>query len=242
MSDPTVALIAPEEPDATAANGFPDPGALFNWVSPTAWINTVVESLTGFNAIGYCTEWVGGDWGAIYKFGDAMINMGRCADLIGVNLQQGMLKLDSDWDGNANDAAYNYFTSLSSSLSQLRTALTDLGESYHKAANGAWGLANQLGNLIQNLADSAILAGMIAGGSTALMSTGVGAIVGGPGYVAVTLIIADMLMMVNKISTIINTGMMVIFGAFGMGMDMAYKGGNLDNIPLPATAYVPLGA
>ncbi|GID29129.1 hypothetical protein [Paractinoplanes brasiliensis] len=242
MVDPTAALVAPGEPDASAANGFPDPGALFNYVSPTAWINAVIDGLTGFNAIEYCTQWVGGDWGAIYKFGDALISMGQCADQLAVNLQQGMLKLDSGWDGNANDSAYNYFTSLSASVSELRFKLTDLGEEYHKAANGAWGLANQLGNLIQALADSAILAGIIAGGSTALMSTGVGAVVGGPGYVAVTLIVADMLVIVNKISVIIQTGMMAIFGSFGLAMDIAYQGGSLDSIPLPSAAYAAPGA
>ncbi len=241
MSDPTAALVAPEEPDVSSTNGFPDPGALFNWVSPTAWVNAIIESLTGFNAIGYCTEWVGGDWGAIYKFGEALINMGRCTDQLAVDLQQGMARLDSDWDGNADDAAYNYFTSLSSSVSRLRFSLTDIGEAYHKAANGAWGLANQLGNLIQSLADSAILAGVIAGGSTALMSTGVGAVAAGPGYLALTLIIADMLVLANKISTIINTGMMAIFGFFGTAMDIAYQGGDLDDILLPITAYAPPG-
>ncbi|GLW33364.1 hypothetical protein [Actinoplanes regularis] len=242
MSDPAAALVAPGEPDASAANGFPDPGALFNWVSPTAWINSVIESLFGINPVEYCTQWAGGDWGAIYKFGDALISMSECTDLLAIDLQQGMLRIDSSWDGNANDAAYNYFTSLSSSLNQLRTALTDIGESYHKAANGAWGLANQLGNLLQNLVDGAILLGIIGGGSMALMSTGVGAMAAGPAYLAMTLIIADMLMLINKMSTIINTGMMAIFGLFGMGMDMAYQGGSLDNIPLPATAYAPPGA
>ncbi|GAA4602393.1 hypothetical protein BJY16_004233 [Actinoplanes octamycinicus] len=242
MADPTAALVAPEEPDTSATNGFPDPGMLFNWVSPTAWINAIIESLTDFNAIGYCTEWVGGDWAAIWKFGDALTNIGECTDQLAVNLQQGMLRLDSRWDGNANDAAYNYFTSLSSSLNLLRTRLNEVGEAYHKAANGAWGLANQLGNLIQNLVDSAILAGVIAGGSTALMSTGVGAAVGAPGYAALALIVARMVSLCNKISTVINTAMMGIFGFFGTAMDVAYQGGSLDDIPLPGAPYTPPGA
>jgi hypothetical protein len=242
MADPASSLVAPVEPDASAADGFPDPGGLFNYISPTAWINAVIDSLTGVDAVGYLTESIGGDWGVIYQFGDALINMGECVDQVGINVQQGMLTLDADWDGNANDAAYNYFTSLSSSLNLLRTRLNELGESYHKAANGAWGLANQLGNLLQGLVDNAILAGIIAGGSTALMSTGVGAVVGAPGYAAVALIIADMVLLVNRMSLIVNTALMVIMGSFGIGMDIAYQGGSPDDIPLPATPYALPGA
>ncbi|GAA2679618.1 hypothetical protein [Actinoplanes palleronii] len=242
MADPTAALVAPGEPDASAADGFPDPGALFNYLSPTYWINATIERTTGKDVIGYLTASIGGDWGPIYQFGDALISMGECVDRVGVNVQQGMLALDSAWDGNASDAAYNYFTSLSSSVNLLRTKLNELGESYHKAANGAWGLANQLGNLLQGLVDNAILAGVIAGGSTALMSTGVGAVAAGPGYVALTLVIADMVVLVNKMSLIINTALTVIMGSFGIGMDIVYQGGSLDDIPLPATAYAPPGA
>src|SRR4051794_15838241 len=104
MQDPTLELVPPGEPDASAANGFPDPGALFNYVSPTAWINAIIVSLTDFDPVGYCTEWIGGDWGSFYQFGDAMINLSRCVEQVAINVQEGTLKVDSRWDGNANDA------------------------------------------------------------------------------------------------------------------------------------------
>ncbi|SDT60748.1 hypothetical protein [Actinoplanes derwentensis] len=238
MQDPTLALVPVEEPEDSVASGFPDPGVYFNYVSPTAWINAAIESLSGFDALGYCTDWVAGDWAAIYKFGDALGNLGRCVDQVAVNVQQGFLALDADWDGNANDAAARYFTSLSSAISELRFALTDLGKNYHKAANGAWGLSTQLGNLIQALVDKAIVAGVIAVGSSALMTTGAGL----AGYAALALIVADMVNLASSISAIISTGMMTIFGSFGMGMDIAYQGGSLDRIPLPPAPYAGPGA
>lgn len=237
MQNPALALVPVGEPDDSSANGFPDPGVYFNYVSPTAWINAVIESLSGFDVLGYCTDWVGGDWAAVYRFGDALGNLSRCVDQIAFNVQQGFLALDADWDGNANDAAAGYFTSLAGSVSELRFALTDLGENYHKAASGAWGLSTQLGNLIQALVDKAIVAGVIGVASTALMTTGAGM----AGYAALALLVADMVRIASNVSAIISTGMMAILGSFGTGMDVAYQGGSLQSIPFPQAPYVGPG-
>ena len=107
------------------------------------------------------------------------------------------------------------------------------GNAYHKAATGAWQVSNQLGNIAQALADNAILAGLVAGASGALMGTGVGAAVGGAGMGAVTLIVLDMLKLINDASLIINTAGTAIFGVFGETMSLAYQGGDLTSVPLP---------
>lgn len=82
MDDPTAFLTQPGEPDDSVSNGFANPADLFNYVSPSAWINSAIESLTGFDLFGYCTDWVGGDWAAIWKFGDAMANLADCMQQI----------------------------------------------------------------------------------------------------------------------------------------------------------------
>lgn len=87
-------------------------------------------------------------------------------------------------------------------------------------------------------ADKAILAGVTAAAGTALAETGVGAILG---YAATALIVADMLKLINRASTIINTAGTVILGLAGTGMDLGYKGGNLTSIQLPSTAYTAPG-
>jgi hypothetical protein len=125
-----------------------------------------------------------------------MTNLARCADQVAVNAQQGMLLLDSGWDGNANDAAANYFTSLASSVSDLRFALTDIGDAYKKAANGAWGLALELGNILQALGDYAIVAGIVAVGSPLLLAGGVGV----ANYAALALIAAKMVQLASSLA------------------------------------------
>jgi hypothetical protein len=239
VDDPTDFLKEPGEPDASVSNGFANPLDLFNYVSPSAWINAAIESLTGVDVFGWMTDWVSGDWAAMWKFGDAMANLAECMQQIGINIQQGMLELDNSWDGNAGDAAFKYFSDLAAATSGQQIALRDRQDDYHKAAVGAWELSNQLGNILQALADKAILAGISAAAGTALAETGVGAIIG---YGVAALIVVDMLNLINRASVIINTAGTAILGLFGGGMDLAYQGGDLSAIPLPSVAYTAPGA
>ncbi|TMM35772.1 MAG: hypothetical protein E6F99_18295 [Actinobacteria bacterium] len=234
MDDPTALLVAPGEPDASVSNGFANPLDLFNYVSPSAWINAAIEELTGVDVIGWMTNWVSGDWAAIWKFGDALHNLGQCLEQLGINIQQGMLDLDPAWDGNASDAAYQYFSNFAAAVGGQQSSLYDIGENYHKAALGAWQLANQLGNIVQALADKAIIAGIAAAAGTATAESGVGAIVG---YGVAGLMVVDMLDLINKASTIINAAGTAILGLFGTGMDIGFKGGDLSRVALPSVPY-----
>jgi hypothetical protein len=234
MDDPTSYLVEPGEPDDSVSNGFANPLDLFNYASPSAWINTAIEKLTGVDVFGWVTEWLSGDWAAIWRFGDAMGYLAQSVQQLGINIQQGMIDLDSSWDGNASDAAYQYFSGLASSVSGQQGPLSEIRANYHKAARGAWQFANQLGNILQALADKAIIAGIAAAAGTITAETGVGAVVG---YGVAALIVVDMLELINKASTIINTAGTVILGLFGLGMDGAFQGGDLASTPLPMVAY-----
>ena len=135
---------------------------------------------------------------------------------------------------NAADAAYNYFSTLAAATSGQQTALFAAAEGYHDAARGAWQLSSQLGNLLQAVADKAILVGICAAAGTATAETGVGAVVG---YGVAAWQAVELLELVNKASTIINTAGTVILAAFGGGMTIAGQGGDLTAVPLPTVPY-----
>lgn len=236
MDDPTMYLVEPEEPEASITKGFANPLALLNYASPSAWINEAITELTGFDVMGWMGNAVAGDWAAIYKFGDAMENLAKFQSLLGVNVQMQVEIAERSWQGNAAAAADQYFASLGQAASVQQIPLRDVRDRYHKAAIGAWELSNQLGNILQALADKAVLAGISALAGSVLAETGVGAVVG-YGVAAVT--VADMLSDINKASTKIQSFGGVIIGMFGGGMDMGSMGdgGELNNYPLPAGAY-----
>lgn len=234
MDDPAAFLVAPGEPDDSISKGFVNPLDMFNYVSPSAWINAAIEALTGVDVISWMTDYLAGDWAAIWKFGDAMGHLADCLQQFGINIQQGAINLDPSWDGNASDAAYQYFSHLAAAVSGQKAPLYDIAENYHQAARGAWELSNQLGNILQALADKAILAGIAAAAGTATAESGVGAFLG---YGVASLIVVDMLNLINKASTIINTAGTAVLGMFGVGMEIGYKGGDLSAVPLPSVAY-----
>ncbi|ASW56804.1 hypothetical protein [Plantactinospora sp. KBS50] len=240
MNDATIFLVEPGEPEASISQGFANPLDLFNYLSPSAWINSAIADLTGTDVFGWMTDWIGGDWAAMWKFGDALGHLAECLQQIGINIQAGVIALDASWDGNANDAAYRYFSHLASSVSGQQYALTDLRDRYHKAATGAWQMSNQLGNILQALADKAILAGIAAAAGTITAETGIGALAG---YGTAALIVTDMLKLINQASIIINTAGTAILSFFGIAIDLIYQGGGgLGSIPLPAVSYTPPAA
>jgi hypothetical protein len=124
-------------------------------------------------------------------------------------------------------------------VSGQQRSLYDIVDNYHKAAVGAWELSNQLGNIMQAIADKAILAGIAAAAGTITAESGIGAVVG---YGAAALIVVDMLRLINKASTIINTAGTIIAGLAGGGMDAADRSGELSAVPLPSVAYSLPGA
>ncbi|MEU4427901.1 hypothetical protein AB0F81_45380 [Actinoplanes sp. NPDC024001] len=236
MPDPAIHLVAPSLPDETWTQGFVNPLDLFNYMSPAAWLNRGVEAATGFDVIGYCMDAITGEWDAIWKFGGAMGQLADCLAELGIDVQDGALQLDGHWDGNAADAAHRYFSDFAAALNGQQINLRDIQQDYEKAALGAWQLSNQLGNIVQAIADK-FLIGAIVWAATAATGVGVAA-----GYGVAGLQLVQILAKINKASILINTAGSVILGVFGTGMDIGYKGGDLSTVPLPRTAYALPGA
>jgi hypothetical protein len=234
MGDAGRFLVSPGEPDDSVTNGFLNPTDIFNYVSPSAWVNDVIEKVSGVDLFGLATETFTGEWAALYKFGDAMASLAQFMQQVGIDVQAGAVELDGRWDGNAADAAYNYFTQLAAATSGQQAALFDAARGYHEAAKGAWQLSSQLGNLLQAVVDKAILVGVSWAAGTATAETGIGAVAG---YGVAAWQAAELLDLINQASTIINTAGTVIGAAFGGGMDVAGQGGSLSAAPLPAAPY-----
>ncbi|NMO55202.1 hypothetical protein HH310_28960 [Actinoplanes sp. TBRC 11911] len=232
-------LIDPAEPRDDMAHGFANPLDFFNYLSPSAWVNGVIEQVSGVDIFGYATDTLTGEWDALYKFGDALDSLAQFLQQAGIDVQAGINRLDSNWDGNAADAAVTYFTSLAAATSRQQLALHHAAEGYRDAARGAWQLSNQLGNVLQAVTDKAILIGVSAAIGTVTAETGVGAVVG---YGVAGWQTIELLNLINRASMIINTAGTVIMAAFGGGMAVAGQGGDLSAVPLPAAPYAPPGA
>ncbi|MBW6432729.1 hypothetical protein KZ829_03110 [Actinoplanes hulinensis] len=239
MSDPGANLVPPGLPDESLSNGFLNPIDLLNYASPTAWINKGIEAATGFDVIGSFMEAVSGDWEAVWKFGEAMGHLADCMAELGINVQQGMLQVDDSWDGNAADAAYLYFSNLAAGISGSQHDFRQIEDDYQKAALGAWQLASQLGNILQAIVDAWLIGLAAAGAGAALSATGAGAVAG---YAVAGVQAVRIAKLINDASLKINAGGTAIMAIFAVPMTIAYRGGDLSDIKLPAAAYTTPGA
>lgn len=236
MGEAKLCLTEPGVPDESITNGFVNPLDVFNFLSPAAWVNDVIERVGGIDLFGYATDAFTGEWTALYKFGDAMANLARFMQQLGMDVQAGIHQLDTTWHGNAAEGAYTYFSSLAAAVSAQQAALSAAADGYHEAARGAWQLSNQLGNVLQAVVDKAVIVGVSGAVGTVTMETGVGALVG---YGVAAWQALELLELINKASLIINTAGTVILAAFGGGMTIAGQGGDLSAVPLPAAPYAP---
>ncbi|BCY08816.1 hypothetical protein [Actinoplanes sp. L3-i22] len=234
MSEAVNLLVAPGEPDDSMTEGFWDPGDLFNYLSPSAYISSMIESVTGVDVFGTVTDALAGDWASFYRFGDALISMADFLQEIGVQIQSGFLDLDRTWNGNADDSVFVYFSNLASAVSRQQDALHQASDGYHEAAKGAYQFSKQLGNVLQALVDSAILMAASAAIGTATAETGVGLLVG---YGLAASQVLRVLELANKAAIIVSTAWTAIFGSFGLIVDLASQGGDLSQVPLPANTF-----
>src|SRR5258706_7986468 len=77
------------------------------------------------------TGWVSGDWSAIWRFGDAVSNLGDCLQQLSINIQKGVIDLDLSWDGNASDTA-----ALIDSSDSLRVVTTAGKDGHDRSGDG----------------------------------------------------------------------------------------------------------
>src|SRR5690349_12572644 len=96
--------------DASITPGYMNPIDAFNVFSPSAWLNTAIESMTGVNILVEICESLTGDWALYSRFGSALVHLADCVEAIGINVQGQVDTVDASWDGQAGDAAFNYFT------------------------------------------------------------------------------------------------------------------------------------
>jgi hypothetical protein len=177
--DPTIHLTAPAaRSESIWGQPFSNPGTVFDWFSPTHIINEFIKQAAGYDVVGDAAKVFGGDWETIWQAAGAIANLADAIHDIGINVTSGNLDLDAQWDGNAAESAYVYFMNLGSALSAQKESLTDLADSYLKAAEGAYRVAEAFSGILKDMGDAAMMGVIATSAGTAAIETGVGAVAG----------------------------------------------------------------
>lgn len=166
-------LTPPPEPDNPPnALGFMD------YLSPTSWAMQGFDIILGFDPIAWVQERFSGDWEAVATMSPVLSNASAALHDLALNIQSGATTLHPLWQGNAGDAAYDYFTDLATAVAALQDPMSQMADEYTSMADAVWSAGEAIGGVIKGMVDSAIIAGIAAAGGTATSWTGAGAAVG----------------------------------------------------------------
>lgn len=130
--DPASDLILPSVPDfVNPLQPLLDAQSI---LSPTNWALKILTGILGYNPLDKAIEFFTGDWeqyGLVSEGWNSLANFTE--DLTG-NVRHGLGVLNEFWGGNAEDAAWSYFTGLDQALGPVAGIFGKLRYYYNMAA------------------------------------------------------------------------------------------------------------
>ncbi|MGN2641678.1 hypothetical protein ACTD5D_37045 [Nocardia takedensis] len=146
-----------------------------NFVSPAYWLNGIVKTITGFDALTTITDYVAGDWDALQQAGIAIEKLAEYNTAYSGGVEAAVKEFDASWRGNAADNARTYFASVTDRLDQQVDPLQEIAESIKAFALSSYGLAQTISGLVQTLFDLAAMYAIKQATVAALSATVAGA-------------------------------------------------------------------
>ena len=234
VADPTAFLTEPETPTE-----FSDPMALFNamgdYLSPTWWMNQVLNDTIGVNPMEYANQLVIGDWCGFARSAMAWKQLAAATGAIGDNVNNGLRWLAADWQGRAGDFATHYFDYLGRSLVSRRDVFYVLHDKYVEMARDIWLASKTLADIIKAIMDQVVVVGLALLATYGLSWTGIGA---GVAWSVAAWECAQIVKLWGNASSIIATTQTAITGFVGFLTspdEVALR--EITPLPVPAIDY-----
>lgn len=238
IRDPLAHLTEPGDPP-----DFSDPMALFNtmgdYLSPTWWINQVLNDTIGVNPMEYVNQLVVGDWKGFARCGTMWDQLARAADDIGDNLDNGLRWLAAEWQGKAGDAAVRYFDYACKAIHSHADVFRVLQGKYVEIARDVWLCSKTLADIIKAIMDAAFVAGLAVLAAASLSWTGIGA---GISWSVAAWQCSQIMKLWGEASSAISTIQSLITGFVGMATspdEITLR--EITPLPMPAVEYDHLG-
>ncbi|WP_130346909.1 WXG100 family type VII secretion target [Herbihabitans rhizosphaerae] len=216
---------------------FTDPLKYFNivddFMSPTWWMNQVLNDTVRVNPLEETTKWIAGEWESYARCAMTWKYTSQAIQEVHDKIKFGMSYVGSLWHGNAADAALQYFDYILKALRSLRTVTNSIHEKYMEIARGVWQAAKSLADVLKGLLDNLVVAGIALIASRFLIWTGVGTAISW-GVAALQCVrIVDLWQDATRILT---TTQKAIHGVMGFVQSMEPEIQSRP-IPMPATDY-----
>lgn len=234
IRDPLAHLTEPCDPPDLS-----DPLALFNalgdYLSPTWWINQVLNDTIGVNPMEYVNQIVVGDWKGFARSGTMWAQLAEAADDVGSNLGNGLRWLAADWQGKAGDAATYYFDYAGKALHSHADVFRVLHDKYVEIARDVWLCSKTLADIIKAIMDAAFVASLAVLAAASLSWTGIGA---GISWSVAAWECSQIVKLWGEASSAIATTQTLITGFVGMATspdEITLR--EITPLPMPAVDY-----
>ena len=209
-----------------------------NYASPAYYVSWIVKEATGFDVFGWASEKVTGDWEGVGKAASAAGNLSRFntafAQEINTQWQQ---SAGATWHGNAARNAEQNFTHLASCIKFQVSPLEDIERQLTNISTGMRELGRLIGDILQDISDWAILAGISLAAEAALASTGVGSIIAVQQAALTALYFAQIVKRAADLVKLVNKAYKAIYGVIGV-LNTLSSQTTPDNLPpLPKASY-----
>jgi hypothetical protein len=212
--EPTSLLTAPKQPEEFSQGAILDTfNTCSDLMSPTYWVTEAYNAIFGFNPLDEAVQWFAGDWESFSKCGDLWGQLAKASEAVSQNIGGGNKQLDATWDGNAADAAYNYFTKLARALADSKESLDKLKTEYEHLSHAAYSTAEAISGFLGGIIDGLLITAIEMAAGTALSWTGVGAVVG---YGLAGLEIANILRLWSEATSAIGNAQGIVNGGIGV--------------------------
>jgi hypothetical protein len=173
VEDPLQYLVCPATPEE-----FSDPLKYLNLasdlVSPTQWMNEVIDIMWGFNPLDYVMGHLVGDWEGFARCALVWEQMSKAAGAVDRNVHNGLTWVSAGWEGRAADAAVAYFDYTDQALASHRDVFHEYYKVYYDVASDVWLGVKTLADLLKAIGDYLISIGLKFLAAKALSPTGVG--------------------------------------------------------------------
>jgi hypothetical protein len=150
-ADPVIDLVLPSVPD------FTDPlaplRAVQSALSMTGWAYQTLIRILGFDPLRSAIEFFAGDWEHYSRVCAGWTSLANFTADLAENLKSGLGLLDRFWGGNAQDAAWSYFTGLAGALVPVQLTLGQLRYYYQQAALVSYAASQNIASRIEAMVD-----------------------------------------------------------------------------------------
>ncbi|MEV5649214.1 hypothetical protein AB0L57_13255 [Nocardia sp. NPDC052254] len=209
-----------------------------NYASPAYHISWIVKEATGFDVFAWASEKVTGDWESVKKSAGAAGNLSRFntafAQEISTQWQQ---STGATWHGNAAAAAEQNFKQLSSNLEFQVRPLEEVERQLTNISTGMRELGRLVGDILQDISDWAILAGISMAAEAVLASTGVGAVAAAAQAAQTALYFVKIIQRAADLVKLVNKVYKTVYAGIGLLNSLSSQT-SPDNLPpLPGAAY-----